>query len=316
MSTAQVILLSVLFVSFAGLFYLIARLITQKKTTYEERLHKYVLFDDKKVNQKGRIFSLLTLGQRLDQISFVRKQEELLLQAGMEWTPGEFFVIRLLGVLVTSTFLLLNNLPVVLVFLIGVVVYFIPPMLAKRKRRKRLLHCSIQLSEALGTMANALRAGFSFMQALQLIADETPDPLGTELKKALFDMKYGVTLEEAFTQLMKRLPNRELEIAIEALLIQRSSGGNLAVLLETIQETIRGRIRIKEETHALTAQGRLSSWIVTLLPIILGIYLKLARPQYFDELLAHPLGWVMLGAAACGVVMGWFFIQRIVRIEV
>lgn len=315
MNALNFLLLGIVFVSCMSLFYLIALLFTRKSSLYEDRLHKYVVFDDHKTMQEEKT-SLLAFGRRLDRFSFVKKQEELLLQAGMKWTSGEFFFVRLLSVGGVFALLLLTQLPFLFSLLIGGIIYFIPPMLVKQRRRKRLFTCSVQLSGALGTMANALRAGFSFMQALQLIGEETPDPLGTELKRALFDMRYGVTLEEAFAQLVKRLPNRELEIALEALLVQRSSGGNLAILLETIQETIRGRIRLKEEVHALTAPGRFSSWIVTVLPIALGIYLELASPQYFNEVWTSPLGWIMMGSSAIGVILGWIIIRKIVQIEV
>jgi tight adherence protein B len=165
-------------------------------------------------------------------------------------------------------------------------------------------------------MANSMRAGFSFMQAMQLVGKEVPDPLGPEFERTLKDINYGLSIEEAFKNLFQRLPDKELGLVINALMIQRSSGGNLATLLETMQETIRGRVRIKEELRTLTAQGRMSSWIISLLPVALGLYLYFMNPEYFGPLLNHPLGKVMLSFGVIFGILGWLLIRKIVNIEV
>ncbi len=175
---------------------------------------------------------------------------------------------------------------------------------------------SSQLLETLGVLANSLRAGFSFMQAMQLAGKETPEPLGPELERAVREAGLGVPLEEVFENMLKRLPNKELEVVVRAILAQRRSGGNLAELLETMEETIRGRVRVLEELRTLTAQGRMSSWIITMLPVGLGLYLYFASADYFTPMLEHPLGWMMLSVAAISIIIGWIVIQKINRIEV
>src|SRR5690606_16452868 len=107
--------------------------------------------------------------------------------------------------------------------------------------------CASQLAPALGTMASAMRSGFSFIQAMQLIGREVPDPIGPEFERTVREINLGISMEEAFKNLLRRLPNEDLEIVAPALLIQRPTGGNLAELRETMEETVRGRIRIKEE---------------------------------------------------------------------
>jgi tight adherence protein B len=186
----------------------------------------------------------------------------------------------------------------------------------KRKRKKRLAYVNYQLIEVLGMMANSMRAGFSFMQAMQLVGKEIPDPLGPEFERVIRQAGLGVPLEDVFEEMEKRLPNKELEVVIRAILAQRRSGGNLAELLETMEETIRGRVRILEELNTLTAQGRMSSWIITLLPVALGLYLALVNREYFAPMLEHPLGWAMLFIASVSIIIGWVVIQKIIRIEV
>ena len=194
--------------------------------------------------------------------------------------------------------------------------YLLPTIFVKHKRKKRLSLFSEQLAEALGIVANGMRAGFSFMQSLKMVSDEMPEPLGPEFSRTLREIKFGLSFEEAFMGLLQRIPIKELELVVNALLIQRATGGNLAELLETMQETIRGRVRIKEELRTLTAQGRISSWIITILPPAIALYLNFMKPEHFEPLLSHPLGWFMLGSSVTFTVIGWLIIRKIVRIEV
>ncbi|WP_053367493.1 type II secretion system F family protein [Bacillus sp. FJAT-27245] len=246
----------------------------------------------------------------------ISKWEIKLAQGRSSFTPGEFFLFRILCVVAFSLAAYALNFHFLLIVPIGIVSFWFPVFHLNKKIEKRLNRGSFQLAEALGTMANSMRAGFSFIQAMKLISEEFPDPIGTEFEKTLQDMNFGVPVEEAFKKMLERLPDKELEMAVMSMLIQRASGGNLAFLLETIRETVAGRIQIKEELRTLTAQGKLSTWIITGLPIGLAFYLKLVNPEYFNLLLEHPLGIVLLSMGGIGIVMGWFFIRKIVRIEV
>ena len=199
---------------------------------------------------------------------------------------------------------------------IGLLGFWLPVIKLRRNTNKRMTRGTLQLADALGTMANSMRAGFSFMQAMKLIAEEFPDPLGYEFDKTLKDIQYGVSLEEAFANMLERFPSKEMDLAVKAMLIQRQSGGNLATLLETIQETINSRLRVKNEIRTLTAQGKMSSWIITALPVLLAYYLRLVNPDYFNRLFSHPLGIALLVISVMNIVFGWLMIQKIVRIEV
>lgn len=249
-------------------------------------------------------------------VQFSEKTVKLLQEAGSKLKPEEFFALRIIVGFGIGMAAFLLGIPWYLCFITIIAGFGVPKFFVNRKRKKRLHLLSYQLIEVLGMMANSMRAGFSFMQAMQLVGKEVPDPLGPEFDRVIRQAGLGIPLDEVFEELVERLPNDELEVVIQAILAQRKSGGNLAELLETMEETIRGRVRILEELKTLTAQGRMSSWIITLLPIGLGLYLALVSRDYFSPMLHHPLGWFMLFIAAAGNILGWILIQKIVKIEV
>jgi tight adherence protein B len=249
-------------------------------------------------------------------IQFSSKTEKLLLESGSKWRPEEFFAFRILAAAGLGTFTVLIGLPVYLCPITVMFGFMIPKLLLIAKRKKRLQQVSHQLIDVLGMMANSMRAGFSFIQAMQLVGREFADPLGPEFDRMVRQAGLGIPLDEVFEELVQRVPNNELEVVVRAILAQRKSGGNLAELLETMEETIRGRVRILEELKTLTAQGKMSSWIITLLPVGLGLYLALVNREYFGPMLDHPLGWTMLFICVVSNFMGWMFIQKIIRIEV
>ncbi|MFC4799975.1 type II secretion system F family protein [Neobacillus sp. GCM10023253] len=249
-------------------------------------------------------------------LQFSESTEKLLLEAGSKLKTEEFFALRIICSGGLGFLLFLFNFSWYISGIAVIVGFFIPKIYIKRKRKKRLTLLSYQLVEVLGMMTNSLRAGFSFMQAIQLVGKEVPDPIGPEFERIVRQTGLGIPLEDTFEELVGRLPNKELEVVIRAILAQRKSGGNLAELLQTMEETIRGRVRILEELNTLTSQGRLSAWIITLLPIGLGLYLALVTGDYFRPMLDHPLGWTLLFVSIVSNIIGWLFIQKIIKIEV
>ncbi|MCH6267625.1 type II secretion system F family protein [Neobacillus citreus] len=258
----------------------------------------------------------ISLSNIFRSVQFSESTEKLLMEAGSKLRPEEFFAVRLLGALGIGTFTSLIGAAWYLFLLTVVIGFLIPKMVIKHKRKKRLAYINYQLIEVLGMMSNSMRAGFSFMQAMQLVGKEMSDPLGPEFDRVVRQTGLGVPIEDVFEEMVNRLPNNELEVVARAILAQRRSGGNLAELLETMEETIRGRVRILEELRTLTAQGRMSSWIITLIPVCLGFYLALVNREYFAPMLQHPLGWMMLIIASISTIIGWIFIRKIIQIEV
>jgi tight adherence protein B len=249
-------------------------------------------------------------------VQFSENTEKIIIESGSNMKPEEFFALRILttiGLGILSAFI---DLPWYLTIIAVIIGFVIPKYFMKSKRKKRLALVNYQLIEVLGMMANSMRAGFSFMQAMQLVGKEVTEPLGPEFDRVVRQAGLGVPLDVVFEECTERLPNKELEVVVRAILAQRRSGGNLAELLEIMEETIRGRVRILEELNTLTAQGRMSTWVITLIPVGLGFYLALLNKEYFAPMLEHPLGWMLIVIATISTFTGWVLIRKIIHIEV
>ena len=322
MTNSIIYLILLVFLITTVLFKIVLSQIFEKKK-YEKRLTKYVDFSDlrpsenkKETQNKLENSSLNKVSKWIERVFNLSKYKQPLTQSGVKMSQGELFIARVLLACVSIFVGYILNFHLIVTIICGVIGFGLPIVYVMRKRKQRLKMASNQLGEALGTMANSLRAGFSFMQTLNMVAKEVGDPLGPEFLKALQEINFGITVEEAFENLVNRLPDKELEIVLNTLIIQRSSGGNLAVLLETMQETIFDRCRVQDEVKTLTAQGKMSAVIITILPIALALYIKLVNPDYFQLLFSHPLGWVMVIIGSVSIILGWFFINKIVQIEV
>ena len=322
MTNSNIYLIFLVFFITTVLFKIVLSQIFGKKK-YEKRLTKYIDFSNlrqsenkKETQKKLENSSLKKVSKGIERVFNLSKYEQLLTQSGVKMSQGELLIGRVLLACISIFVGYILDFHFIVTIICGVIGFSLPIMYVMRKRKRRLKMASNQLGEALGTMANSLRAGFSFMQTLNMVAKEVGEPLGPEFLKAIQEINYGITLEEAFENLLNRLPDKELEIVLNTLVIQRSSGGNLAVLLETMQETIFDRCRVQDEVKTLTAQGRMSAVIITILPIALALYIRLVNPDYFQLLFSHPLGWVMVVIGSLSIIMGWFFINKIVQIEV
>lgn len=326
MNTAPIMAMLCVFLVVSLATVLIGKVLSSKSTRLETRLSKFLsrsavedtaaLTVDHKPASSILQRLISVVGKSFTGKSFVRRWEVRIEQAALPIKPEEFFALRLLcaAALAFGLFILEYR---GVVLLPGILLgYWAPRFYLQRRKVKRLGRCSNQLVTALGTMSTAMKAGFSFMQAMQLIGREVPDPLGPEFDRTIREINFGVSLEESFRRLMERLPDADLELMVTAVMIQRTTGGNLAEILESIQETIQERVRIKEELHALTAQGRMSAWVISLLPVFLGFVLNFISPEYFSPMVKEPLGWALLTVGAVSGFIGWMAIRKIVQIEV
>lgn len=181
-----------------------------------------------------------------------------------------------------------------------------------RRRRKKFTN---QLGDMLTMVANALRAGFSFMQAFELIAREMDAPMGREVRLVVNEVNLGNTLETALDNMQKRVASPDFELVVTAVLIQRQVGGDLAQILDTISETIEERVRMRREVRALTAQGRASGWVLAVIPFALSGAIYFISPGYLDPLLTTDLGHIFIIGAIILEIIGIIVIQRIVDIK-
>jgi tight adherence protein B len=198
--------------------------------------------------------------------------------------------------------------------------YSLPKLHIKRKIKARLAKFDDQLVEALSLVANALRSGFGLLQALDLAAEQLSDPLAGEFRRTITDINVGASFEDALMGLNQRVQSKDLDIVVTAILIQRAVGGNLAEILDTVAHTMRERARIKGELRTLTAQGKMSGYIVGGLPVvIIGILLILGQMMgdtYMETLFTTNAGRVALLAACVLEGIGALIIRKILAIEV
>ncbi len=247
---------------------------------------------------------------------YKKNMEALLSQAYIPLKAEEFMAIQFFGIIVgaITAFIIMQGIGFGIIG--GVVGCFMPNIYIARKKKRRLKNIDQQLTDAIVLISNSLKAGYSFLQAVEAASKELPPPISEEFAHALKEMNLGFTTEAALENISKRVQSKDLELVVMAVLIQRQIGGNLSEILDNISETIRSRITIKGEIRTLTAQGRISGLVISLLPITLGGALYLMNPSYIIVLFIHPLGHMMLGIGIVMQMVGIYSIRKIIRIEV
>jgi len=205
----------------------------------------------------------------------------------------------------------------------GLIGFMIPRIWLGRRKSGRLNAFNKQLPDTIMLIANALRAGSSFLQAIELVVRESRPPISTEFARVIREVNLGLPFEQALENMVRRVRSDDLELMATAIAIQHTVGGNLAEILDSIAFTIRERIRIKGEIRTLTAQQRLSGYVVGFLPIALAGFLFVAAPGFMDpmfknppEILGLPAGVVILMFGGFMMFIGFMIIRRIVDIEV
>jgi tight adherence protein B len=283
---------------------------TQSRTSFSNA-------EDKEGNkEKFKLKNILTLlGRAFATRGFTKKIEQELLKADYPIRAEEFLVFNIIMAL-TGAFVgfTIGRIGPALVF--GLIGALFPILVVKKKKKQRFESLNNEIGDCLTVMSNSLRAGYSFHQAMDLVAKEMAGPLAKEFKKTLREISLGVPTEQALLNLTGRVESDDLDLMISAVLIQRQVGGNLAEVLDNISHTLRERIRIKGEIKTLTAQGRISGLIIGLLPPILFAILMVINPGYVGILIQTPIGIMLLMAGVVSEIIGVMFIKKIVDIEV
>jgi tight adherence protein B len=199
---------------------------------------------------------------------------------------------------------------------VGLLLSAAPFIWVFHKRKKRLDQFQQGLPEALDLMVSALRAGHSLIAALGSVARECADPIGCEFKACFEEQNYGLELKTALDNLLKRVPLQDLRIFATAVMIQKESGGNLAEVLDKTAHVIRERFRLKRQVGVHTAQGRMTGWVLTFLPVVLGVALYFLNPEMMSILWKNPTGVKLLWTASGMIVVGGLIIRHIVNMDV
>lgn len=257
-----------------------------------------------------------SIWQRLVSADYLHKIQLELLKSGLPFKAEELLNAKCLGALIAFLlgFILLGSFTSGLI--LGLIGFLLPQMWVSYNRNRRLHNIDEQLLEAILLMSGALKSGNSFLQALELVSRETMPPLAEEFQRLLHENRIGLGLDEAMNNLVSRTESKEIELMVAGVLIQREVGGNLAEVLDNIAKTIEKRIKMQARLRALTAQGRMSAWIISLLPVVLAFLLFNINPEYMLVLIKEPLGRVMLVLGGVMLFIGITLIRKVVDIDV
>ncbi len=267
----------------------------------------------RKVHVAAGIYQAILSGDWLARIS------KTLQQADSQLKPSDFLALRvaLAGLGFAVPYLFLGG---VLGFIIAVAAaiggYQAPHIWISRRAEGRSKKLEAQLPEALTMISNSLKAGFGLLQSLSLAVEQLEHPISTELGQTIHETNIGSSIDEAFLDLGERVDSYDLDLVVTAILVQRASGGNLAEILSNVAETMRERVRIRNEITTLTAQQMMTGVVIGLLPVGVGLLFLLVSPDYITPLFTETIGNVMLGAAVVLESVGIMVIRRIMDIEV
>ena len=252
----------------------------------------------------------------LAKYGLVQKIQKSFSQAGVEWSASRFLIntcsIGLLAILVLTAMDVSTTVAVGL----GVLVPVGPLMFISFKSKRRKKKLNYQLPDVFDLLGQALRAGHSLAAGIQLVGQQLPDPVGLEFRRCFHEQNLGIKLEEALRNMAQRANVLDLSFFVTAVTVQRQTGGDLAEILEKISKVIRDRIKILGQVRALTAEGRMSGWVLSALPVVVFFIAKTLNPEYVNILLYEPDGQAMLGAAIVMQIMGMLMIKKIVNIKI
>lgn len=261
------------------------------------------------------IFGVLSKAYEQYQERYVAKSMNDLSDMFLFIDPKQMLVLNIASMCLSGILSWIFFNPVVSVAL-TIFGFFLPMMLVKFYRKRRIKKFNTQLVDALQAMANAFKAGLTFPQAIEHVSKEAAPPLAQEFGLFVKEVKLGVPLEEALINMSKRVGSDDLELVVVSTNIARQLGGNMAEMFETISSTIRERFRLEGKIDALTSQGKLQGWVVAAMPAILGLVLNYMRPDLMEPMMDHIFGWVLVLVIMIMEAMGVLIIRRIVNIDV
>lgn len=321
----MILLISLLFAFLFFLFlFLGLQVLLRRKREMAERIQMFSGYQPSVV-RRASVFEILR--SRLHEI-FAKKARRtgstsrrsrldlLMVRAGLPLLGSEFLAISaglslfVFIIFALATFNPVTGLLAAFLFLAADFVF------VQRRVSRRLNNFQRQLADCLSLVANSLRAGFSFLQTMEIISREMEPPMSTEFERVMRDTSLGKSLDEALHDMDERVGSADFSLVVTAVLIQQQVGGNLATILDTIRETISERIRLRREIGTLTAQGRATGIILACIPIALFMFFYLTSPEFIKPLLTTSIGHLAIGAAAVMEIIGFIIITKIVDIKI
>jgi len=314
------IFLSIIFIMMAVL-YVIYKNTGSPEQTIAKRVNAF--YKEEKPNKESAIpyivrddqlSDLGILNRLLERLDISTKLQRFLTQAGSTMKVGQLIILMaVLGMVGLLLSLIIHNILVKFVFFF---VFASFPLLQIYIQRQNRLKAFIRgFPDALDMMTSAIRAGHALNQALQLVGQEAPDPVGIEFKRTFEQHNLGLNLREALLNLSQRLDSLDLKLFVTAILLQKETGGNLTEILENISYTIRERFKLIGQIKTYTAQGRMSAWLLGTLPIIFVGIISVLNPDYLTPLFQDKIGHYLIMLAAVLQVVGFMVIRKIVQIR-
>jgi tight adherence protein B len=245
-----------------------------------------------------------------------RRLQRLIEQSGVRTSSGAVIVLSVLAGIAAIGLGLLFVRPLWIVPALGIAAAMSPTAWLMRKRSVRMRRFEELFPEALDLLSRAIKAGHAFQTAMAMVAEEMPDPVGPEFRKTFDQQNFGLPLRDALNALVERVQIMDVKFFVTAVLIQRDTGGNLSEILDNLAHVVRDRFKVLRQVRVHTAHGRFTGWVLLALPAALAIALSFINPEHMQLLFREPMGQTMLVAAAVMQTIGFFWIKRVIKIEV
>lgn len=275
--------------------------------------------EDERLAKRERAAMVRRLDKALEKRTFGKKWRLQLSRADLKLTVGEFFAtqfISMAGFFAVAYFIIFRA-DLIPSILAGALGFFFPRIMVGRRISKRLIQFENQLADTLSLWVNALRSGYSVPQAMEAIGRDSPDPTRAEFRRVVQEMQLGISVTDALNHMLERVESEDLDLVVTAVNIQREVGGNLSEILEVIGNVVRERIKLKGEIRVMTSQGRYTGYLISFLPIVLGIFLRFLNPAYMNQMFEdRACGWPMVGIGLALIGIGSALIQKIVDIDI
>jgi tight adherence protein B len=256
------------------------------------------------------------LDRQLLRLPRISQLDRLIEQAGMEFGIGRLAAIMLalaLGVLLLALLFRVALFPALLCALL---VAALPPVWVVWKREKRMTAIEEQMPDAIDLIARAMRAGHAFSSAIQMVGEESPEPLAGEFRIVHEEINFGLAVDEAFRNLATRVPSDDMRFFVIAVLLQRETGGNLTEVLGNIGKLVRDRFKLLGKVRVLAAEGKLSAWILALMPVGIAAIVNVLNPTFMSLLWKDPVGLNLIYTCLVLFVIGVFWMWRLIKIRV
>jgi tight adherence protein B len=268
------------------------------------------------VRRSDALSAIPWLNSLLERLDVAPKLRLLLYQAEVSWTAGRLLLTSVFLGIVPGWLVYMRTGSMVLGMVFTVFFGSLPFLYVLRERNNRFDRLRQRLPEALDMMVSAIRAGHSFTSAMGLAAKESPEPVKREFRQCFDEQNFGMDLRNAMVNLATRVPTKDIRMITAAVLIQKETGGNLTEILEKVSTLIREDFRLQRQVRVHTAQGRMTGWILSILPVVLGIALYLLNPKQMSILWERQVGLDILYGAGVMTIIGGLIIRKIVRVEI